>query len=62
MRYKKFKEYRQRMNEKILAEGSLHTKRFFSLDSNVYNDGKLSAKQKELLLLCLDAMTASFTI
>jgi len=49
MRYKKFKEYRQRMNEKILAEGSLHTKRFFSLDSNVYNDGKLSAKQKELL-------------
>jgi len=49
MRYKEFKDYRQRMNEKIMEEGSLQTKRFFSLDTNVYRDGKISAKTKELL-------------
>ena len=49
MRYKEFKKYRQRLNEKILKEGSLNTKRFFSLDAGVYRDGKLPAKVKELL-------------
>lgn len=49
MRYREFKEYRQRMNEKIMEKGSLQTKRFFSLDAGVYRDGKISTKTKELL-------------
>lgn len=49
MRYEEFKKYRQRMNEKILKEGSLITKRFFALDSSVYEDGVLPVKTKELL-------------
>ena len=49
MKYRDFVEYRQRMNDKILRESGLNTKRFFSLDSSVYRDGKLPAKTKELL-------------
>ncbi len=49
MRYEEFKQYRQRMNERILEVGSLITKRFFALDSGVYRDGALPAKVKELL-------------
>ncbi|MEM2583289.1 MAG: carboxymuconolactone decarboxylase family protein [Candidatus Thermoplasmatota archaeon] len=49
MRYREFKEYREKINKKILEEGTLNTKRFFSLDSSVYSDGKLSRKTKELL-------------
>ena len=49
MRYEDFIEYRQKLNEKILREGSLNTKRFFALDGSVYKDGKLSTKIKELL-------------
>jgi len=49
MRYEEFKEYRQRINDKILKEGSLNTKRFFALDNDVYKNGKLPAKVKELL-------------
>ncbi|MCD6481253.1 MAG: carboxymuconolactone decarboxylase family protein [Thermoplasmata archaeon] len=49
MGYKEFVEYRQRMNDKILKEGGLNTKRFFALDSNVYRDGELSAKTKEMM-------------
>ncbi|MEM2934783.1 MAG: carboxymuconolactone decarboxylase family protein [Candidatus Thermoplasmatota archaeon] len=49
MRYREFKEYREKVNKKILKEGTLNTKRFFSIDSSVYSDGKLSRKTKELL-------------
>ncbi len=49
MKYKEFKEYRERLNKKIMEKGSLYTKRFFSLDASVYRDGKLPAKTKELL-------------
>ena len=49
MRYREFREYRERMNKKILQEGNLDTKRFFSLDSSVYREGKLPAKMKELM-------------
>ncbi|MBC7080954.1 MAG: carboxymuconolactone decarboxylase family protein [Thermoplasmatales archaeon] len=49
MRYREFKEYREKINKKILQEGTLNTKRFFSLDNNVYLDNKLSRKTKELL-------------
>jgi len=61
---KKFNQFRQRMNDIILEEGDLNTKRFFNLDTNVYKDGKLSAKTKELLglaasmvLRCDDCIT-----
>lgn len=37
------------MNEKIMEEGSLQTKRFFFLDTSVYKEGKISAKTKELM-------------
>ena len=49
MRYEDFKKYRERMNSKILSEGSINTKRFFSLDTAVYRDGKLPAKMKEMM-------------
>lgn len=49
MKYREFKEYREKINEKILKEGTLNTKRFFSLDGSVYLDGKLNKKTKELL-------------
>ncbi len=44
-----FQEFRQRMNEKILARENLQIKRFFALDSHAYADGALPAKTKELL-------------
>ncbi len=49
MRYREFKDYREKINKKILKEGTLNTKRFFSLDESVYLDNKLSRKEKELL-------------
>jgi len=61
---KEFNQFRQKMNDIILEEGDLNTKRFFNLDTNVYKDGKLSAKTKELLglaasmvLRCDDCIT-----
>ena len=44
-----FQQYRERMNEKILAADQLDIKRFFNLDSAVYRPGALDAKTKELL-------------
>jgi AhpD family alkylhydroperoxidase len=44
-----FKEYRGRMNEKILAGGHLGISRFFRLDGAAYEDRALPAKVKELL-------------
>ncbi|HHH77848.1 MAG: carboxymuconolactone decarboxylase family protein [Thermoplasmata archaeon] len=49
MKYEEFKRYRERMNARILSEGSIHTRRFFSLDTAVYRDGKLPSKTKELM-------------
>ena len=49
MKYEEYVNFRKEMNEKILTKGTTNTKRFFSLDSAVYKDGALSAKQKELL-------------
>jgi len=61
---KEFDQFRQKMNDIILEEGDLNTKRFFNLDTNVYKNGKLSAKTKELLglaasmvLRCDDCIT-----
>ena len=44
-----FSQFRDKMNDIILEEGDLNTKRFFNLDNKVYQDSKLSAKTKELL-------------
>lgn len=59
-----FKRYRERLNEKILSEGTLEIKRFFALDSRVYDDGALPGRTKELLglvaslaLRCDDCVT-----
>jgi AhpD family alkylhydroperoxidase len=51
-----FREYRERMNAKILAGENLDIKRFFALDSAVYREGALPAKTKELLGLVASAV------
>ena len=44
-----FKEYREKMNERILNLDHLGIKRFFNLDTNAYKEGHLDSKTKELL-------------
>ncbi|MBS1765469.1 MAG: carboxymuconolactone decarboxylase family protein [Bacteroidetes bacterium] len=44
-----FNDYRQRMNDRILASDNLVLKRLFNLDTNTYAEGALSAQTKELL-------------
>ena len=44
-----FNQYRQQMNEKLLAHDNKFIKRFFNLDTNAYKDGALPSKTKELL-------------
>ena len=44
-----FNAYRQKMNDKIIASDNLVMKRFFNLDTNIYQDGALPAKTKEML-------------
>lgn len=44
-----FHEFRTKMNERILGEGTLDTKRFFQLDGAVYRDGALPGRTKEML-------------
>jgi len=46
---KEFREYRKRMNEKLLAGNNKVIKRIFNLDTNAYTDGALPAKTKEML-------------
>ena len=46
---KEFREYRERMNEKILAADNKVLKRLFNIDTNTYMDGALPAKVKEML-------------
>ena len=46
---KEFREYRERMNEKILAADNKVLKRLFNIDTNTYTDGALPAKVKEML-------------
>ena len=38
MRYAEFQRYRQRMNQRIVDAGDRDTKRFFALDTAVYQD------------------------
>ena len=53
---KEFNEYRQKMNEKILATDNKVIKRIFNLDTNTYTEGHLSVKTKELLGLVASAV------
>lgn len=46
---KEFNEYRERMNERILASGNKTLKRIWSLDNQTYQEGSLSVKVKEML-------------
>jgi len=55
---------RQAANERVLSHGTLTTKRFFALDGQAYDEGKLPAKTKELMglvastvLRCNDCIT-----
>jgi len=48
-RVQQFTEFRQRMNERILAEDNQVVRRFFALDTQTYRDGALDVKTKELL-------------
>ena len=48
-RLAEFTEFRQRMNERILAEPNQVMRRFFALDTQTYQAGALDVKTKELL-------------
>ena len=45
----KMKEYREKMNELIIKSNNKNIKRFFAIDHNVYQDGALNKKTKELM-------------
>ena len=48
-RVKAFTEFRQRMNERILAQDNQVVRRFFALDTQTYKPGALDLRTKELL-------------
>jgi AhpD family alkylhydroperoxidase len=49
MSLKEFREFRERMNQRILDADNLDIRRFFALDSRAYEEGALSTRTKELL-------------
>ena len=59
-----FHAFRERMNERILGQDNLDIRRFFALDSRVYEEGALPTRTKEMLglvsslvLRCDDCIT-----
>jgi len=48
-RVAEFTAFRQRMNERILAEDNQVVRRFFALDTQTYRAGALDVKTKELM-------------
>jgi AhpD family alkylhydroperoxidase len=59
-----FRQFREKMNERILSADNLEIRRFFALDSRVYENGALDTRTKELLglvasmvLRCDDCIT-----
>jgi len=59
-----FHAFRERMNERILNQDNLDIRRFFALDSRVYEEGALPTRTKEMLglvsslvLRCDDCIT-----
>ncbi len=64
MDVKEFWQEREKLNEMILKGGNLYTKRFFALDNDVYKEGAIPKKYKEmmglvasLVLRCDDCIT-----
>ena len=64
MSLQEFREFRERMNERVLSADNLEIKRFFALDSRAYESGSLDVATKELLglvaslvLRCDDCVT-----
>jgi len=53
---KDFNDYRQKMNDKLLADNNKVIKRIFNLDTNAYMEGALDVKTKELLGLVASAV------
>ena len=45
-RLKQFREFREKMNARILDSGNLEIKRFFALDTRAYEAGALPVKTK----------------
>jgi AhpD family alkylhydroperoxidase len=48
-RITEFTAFRQRMNERILAQDNQVVRRFFALDTQTYKPGALDVKTKEML-------------
>jgi AhpD family alkylhydroperoxidase len=48
-RIKEFTAFRQRVNERILAQDNQVVRRFFALDTQTYKPGALDVKTKEML-------------
>jgi AhpD family alkylhydroperoxidase len=46
---KAFREYREKMNKQILGHDNKTLKRIYSLDNITYQDGALTAREKEML-------------
>lgn len=46
-RLQEFREFREKMNERIRAAKNLQINRFFTLDGNAYEDGALDVLTKE---------------
>ncbi len=44
-----FREYRAKMNQKILASDNKVMKRIYNIDTNTYMEGALSTKVKEMM-------------
>ncbi|MEJ2678366.1 MAG: carboxymuconolactone decarboxylase family protein [Gemmatimonadota bacterium] len=64
MSVQEFREFRERLNRRILSADNLAIKRFFALDTQAYHEGALDTPTKELLglvaslvLRCDDCIT-----
>jgi AhpD family alkylhydroperoxidase len=55
-RLDEFREYREKMNARIMEGGHLGTRRFFRLDGAAYEEDALPGKTKELLGLVASAV------
>jgi AhpD family alkylhydroperoxidase len=67
-RLEEFRRFRERLNERILAQKNQSINRFFRLDGAAYEDGVLDARTKELcglaasmVLRCDDCITYHVT-
>jgi AhpD family alkylhydroperoxidase len=56
-RQKEFREFREKMNQRILDEGHKGIQRFWNLDTQAYANGVLPCKTKELM-----GLTASMVL